>query len=628
MRDHQPIQIEDFKGYWNRGDIDTCPLDHFTECINMRFLESGYTTRYGISVAKGESFSVLRMYPYLDTTAGPGYLVLLSNNTIYHIYGSIGSWTTHAILGPITNMTDFAFVSINSRAYVSPCGAGSLIGLAGEFVYVYDGLGINTARKAAGDPPKNADGVMAAANSATAGNVQPDVHVYGVVYETDTGFLTQIGPDTLVALTSPGNKKVDLSSISKSPLTYVTKRHIVATKAIATADWTGDTRAFQFYFVPGGTINDNTTTTLTINFYDSELIEDASHLLDIDSFIIACGGLGTYHNRMIGWNFTSGPGQVLVSDSGEPEAFNTLSGFLVTIPEGFGITYCQEYRDILYVFKSNKTVAFSDNQDIPTSWPSAIVDQGFGCGKHGMAVVGTYGGTNVESLIMIDSQGIHPFSGTFNTPELSYKIKDYWLSLNKDDIKFGAVSIYNDPLNQLLIVSIGNTNIILVGDYSNGLTAQDIKWTKWDIGTSPNTILLWDSDNKLFIGTATGTHYIDKNATADTFNGSSAVKIPNPTTISALIPDSEDNFNHYGGIRLRVSGSGNLFPTLLGLDSTVTQTLGTMSLSSNPGKELFGIAGLVTQRARLQLQTTAINAVMKINRLVVYIKALYTQSLG
>lgn len=648
MRNHNPIVIEEFNGYWNRGDTETCPPNLQTEFINMRFLESGIQTRNGLAPAVTTNTSILRIYPYFDASVGDGFLELRSDTKIYHVYGSIGSWTTFQVSNAIATMTDFGFISVNGRAYISPSTSGNLNGISGEFIYVYDGGGVNMMRKAAGTGPTTAEGAMAVANSATAGNVEAGIHVFGVVYETNSGFLTQIGPSSAYpTYTADGTHKADLSAI---PIfgggggSLITKRHIVASKLIDPVTYNGDPSSYQLFFVTGGTISDNTTTTLTVNFFDSELTDDASHLLDLLSELPAVGGLGTYHNRMLGWDIggpygTSADGIniCMISYAGEPEAMDAVNGFIEVPREGTGITYCQEYRDVLYVMKFNKIMAFNDNGDVPTAWPSAAIDQGLGCGKHGVAMVGIYGGTNIESFIMLNDQGIYAFTGNLTTPELSYKIKDYWRTISPGNINTGAIAAYNDSLNQVLYVVIPELNTVLIGDYSNGLSAEKIKWSKWTFDNSPKTILLFDKDNKLFIGFTSGVHYILSGATTDTYNGASAVKIPDPTISTAFLPSNEpdNNILHYGGVRLRIVGSGNaagssasVIPKLYSLDGSFTTTLATQLVTSGPGREYVALSNFITTLARLELKTTAVNDVMKINRIILYVKEMWANYPG
>lgn len=48
LRDHQPVVIEEFNGLWVNGDTDAVPIDHFSDCENIIFLENGFRTRQGI----------------------------------------------------------------------------------------------------------------------------------------------------------------------------------------------------------------------------------------------------------------------------------------------------------------------------------------------------------------------------------------------------------------------------------------------------------------------------------------------------------------------------------------------------------------------------------------------------
>lgn len=81
-----------------------------------------------------------------------------------------------------------------------------------------------------------------------------------------------------------------------------------------------------------------------------------------------------------------------------------------------------------------------------------------------------------------------------------------------------------------------------------------------------------------------------------------------------------ENYNHYGAIRLRVNGSGHLNPSLLGLDGVVSFTCAVVALATTPAVEPLLLSNLITQRARVQLQTTSINDFVKVQRIVVFIK--------
>lgn len=85
---------------------------------------------------------------------------------------------------------------------------------------------------------------------------------------------------------------------------------------------------------------------------------------------------------------------------------------------------------------------------------------------------------------------------------------------------------------------------------------------------------------------------------------------------------------HYGAVTLRVNGAGSLRGSFIGLDDIIINTLHPLTMASAPGREPTILANTKSQRARLKLETTAIDEVMKINRIVVWTKALYTQYPG
>lgn len=483
MRDHQPIVIEEFNGLWKRGDADSTPPDHFSECNNIAFIQGGFRWRDGLDTYFPMG-NVVRAYTFTQET-GQTILALDSEGNLYDT-----SYFTTPILS-IAGMTDFGFVSFAGRAYITPCNGET--GLEDEFLYVYEGDG-TAARKAAGFKPTDSDGALAAANSATAGNVEAGIHVFAVVYETNTGFLTALGPDTLPTVTAPGDKKVDLSNIPVSPNSYVTKRHIIATKLIQPQFYNNDTRGYQFFFVPDGTIEDNTSTTLSVNFFDIELLEDASYLLDMLEEIPAGAGLSTYHNRLVCFAEFDNISIARVSVAGEPEAMNSVDG-LITFPlDGKPITNVQEFRDIMYVTKLTKTNAWSDNGDVPSSWAMTVLDQGIGAGLHSIAKVLDSEGVNVDALVIGSLSGLQFFNGAYQSPELSWKIRDLWLEIDRDS--FDKVQILLNSIEQMIEIVLPD-GTMLHADVTNGNDAKGIRWTPWTFDIFVTSILLINGNELL-----------------------------------------------------------------------------------------------------------------------------------
>lgn len=494
MRDHTPITIDQFGGLWARGDIEDTPLDHFSECVNLQFIGSGIASRDGIrrhqDIASPLTH-ILRMYNY-PTSDKNTLIVLTAGGNIYHVVDK----TT--IFGPIltiATMEDFGFVPYAGRAYITPFktelvgGLNRERGLQNEYVYVYKGDG-TAARRAAGAGPTVA---LSAANGGP-GLTDAGTHIFGYVYETDTGYLSK--PGGLFVHVTGANQSVDFSSVAISPDPFVTKRHIVASKVIQSYD--GNINGYQLFFIPGATIPNNVGTVLNgISFFDADLLLDASHLLDNFERIPAGVGLTTYHNRLISYGEYDNISLVRASFPGEPEAISQVDGVMLVPPDGNPVTNAAELRDVLYVTKRNKTVSFVDNGDFPASWPLTVVDNGMGAGVHSIATVLDAGSTNIDYLLMGSYKGMTLFNGTFLLPELSFKIQSYWL-LQDFKNNFRRIQIVNDTVNQFLYM-VTTSRDILYADYSHGLDPKSIRWCPWTFDTKVNTLALINV-NELLLG--------------------------------------------------------------------------------------------------------------------------------
>jgi hypothetical protein len=100
-----------------------------------------------------------------------------------------------------------------------------------------------------------------------AGSVTAGVHQVYVCYQMTNGFISQ--PSPAASITSTGSQDIELSAIPVSSNPNVSARVLLMTKAGATG----------LFFVPGGTIANNTATTGTINVADSSLVTSADYLI-------------------------------------------------------------------------------------------------------------------------------------------------------------------------------------------------------------------------------------------------------------------------------------------------------------------------------------------------------------
>ena len=493
MRDHQPIVIDEFHGLWKRGHPDDVPLDHFQDCLNVKFDPgNNVLTRDGIGISQDVAVplaNVKRIYNY-STLTGNGLLVLTYSAGTGKIYHVASSTTVYGPLLTIAGMTDFAFVSYAGRAYISPFSAfttGDLTidkGLSGEFLYVYAGDG-TAARKAAGSAMS---GALAVANGA-AGHTDPGIHLFGFVRETISGYLS--APGQLTQFTTAAASSVSFGTVQATGSPLIVKRHLVATKVI-TPPFDGDLNNQVYYFVPGATINNDTDAFLNnISFYDADLIEDASHLSDNYSEIPAGAVLSLYRSRLVLFSTYTDISTGLVSAPGEPEAISQIDGLITFPPDGNPVTNAQELRDVLYVMKRARTVSFTDTGDAPSAWPMILVDNALGTCVHGVSTVLDSGSSSVDYLIICTYQGISIFNGKYATPELSWKIESYWKELDRD--LFNRIQVVNAPIQKEIYVVLP-TGDVLVGNYSNGFDRMKMKWTPWRFPVEVNTVSIHNID--------------------------------------------------------------------------------------------------------------------------------------
>lgn len=485
-REHEPIRFDSFNGLYNRGTIVDTPMDHFSDCNNLKFIgDNAFGSRDGIGLSQdvaGPLKSILRMYNY-PTSNRNTLLVLTTGGKIYHV---VDSTTVYGPILTIATMTDFGFVPYAGRAYITPFttelvgGLNRERGLTGEYVYVYLGAGA-AARRAAGAGPTSA---IVPVNGA-AGHTDAGIHIFGYVYETDTGYLS--APGGLAAFTTGALLSVSFSNVTVSGDTFVTKRHIVASKVIQT--YNGDVNGYQLFFVPGATIPNNTVTILNnISFYDQDLLLDASHLSDNFSNIPAGVGLTTYHNRLVTYCDYGNISLAYASFPGEPEAINQIDGVMLFPPDGNPLTNAAELRDVLYLFKRGKTGAFVDNGGSPASWPFTFVDNAMGTGVHGLATVLDAGAANIDYLIVSTFKGLTLFNGRYILPELSWKIQTTWLTQDFKN-KNRVIQIVNDSVNQFLYI-VMTDRTVMYGNYANGFDPKNIRWSPWTFNAYVNTLAL------------------------------------------------------------------------------------------------------------------------------------------
>lgn len=489
VRGHEPVDLSSLKGLYDRGDIENVPLDHMSDCSNIQFIGNNFRSRDGIGVSQTVAApveNIRRVYNYPTTTANTT-LVLTYDGTTGKIYHVVDAATVYLIL-TITGMEDFAFVPYAGRAYISPFKSfttGDLNiqkGMQNEFLYVYLGAGA-PARKAAGATPAGTITIVAGG-----GNTDPGLHLFGIVGESDSGALSGIFAINSFTTTGTG---VSFTNIPVLVGAQWTKRYIVATKVIA-GTYSGNTEGYEYFFVTDGTINDNVTTVFNnLSFYDVGLADNASHLFDNYTEIPAGAALWIYAERLCLAATYTDISLILVSARGEPEAISQIDGLIIVPLDGNPITNGGELRDVMYVFKRSKTVAYIDNAEEPSNWVASSVDPSLGTCVHGLGTVLDSGSTTVDYFVVATYAGIYLFNGKYIVPELSWKISGFWK--RQDRTKYRLIQIAVCPTRQSIYIVLPDSRV-LVGNYENGLDPKNIRWSPFAWFTIVNCIAIVNID--------------------------------------------------------------------------------------------------------------------------------------
>lgn len=492
VRDHNPLELGPFNGLWQRGDPDNTPLDHFQDCQNIIPIGYDWITRPAIGLSQDVTApigDIKRIYNYPTQTANT-QLILIDDAGTGKIYHLVNSTTIYGPILSIVGMTDFAFVPYAGRAYITPFGTfqtgdiNQQKGLDNEFLYVYLGAGA-AARKAAGVGPT--DTGLTIANGA-AGHTDAGFKLFGTVFEYNTGYLSPV--KQITGFSTSALNSVSFSALQTTGDANVVTVHLVSTITIPAYD--GNTTGYQFFFIPGGSVANGTLVKNNLSFFDQDLVEDASHLLDNYTEIPAGCSLSIYHNRLVLTTTFDDISICLISAEGEPEAINQIDGLVIVPPDGNPITCTQELRDILYVGKRSRAVSFNDNGDVPSSWPMTVIDNGLGWPVHGIATVLDSGAASVDYLLVATYQGILAFNGKFISPELTYKVSELWSQQDRN--QFRKIQIVNAPIQQHIYCVLPDARL-LVGDYSNGLEWKKIRWTPYNFDVLVNSVAIVNIDD-------------------------------------------------------------------------------------------------------------------------------------
>lgn len=301
IQGYTPVEQDRFGGLQTaQGDQTKVPRGFSPTNQNVRFYPGGrVATREGLSTQATISGTsdILGIKEYIDLAYTRRLIVLLDDGTLRYESGAFAFTTiaTNVVSAGVAPLLRLASVSQFGKEWVC-FGATSLYGSNPAKVFYNDPGGDFFFDPVAPEGPANAP---TAATSATAGNVSVGTHKFRVFYKTRSGYWSQLGPEVSLTV-STASRSVDIAQIAKGPA-YVTGRVIAATPAFSNT----------FYFLSGTAmeINDNTTTSVTIDFTDANLTNGTvvTHPTDVDQDLFrqitinAPGAVQSYSGRNAYW---------------------------------------------------------------------------------------------------------------------------------------------------------------------------------------------------------------------------------------------------------------------------------------------------------------------------------------
>jgi len=442
-----------------------------------------------------------------------------------------------------------------------------------------------------------------------------------------TGALIFYGIFTPASLNADGVHTVQLTNIPTGP-SYVVQRQIIATQAGGT----------EFFFIPNGTIYDNTTTTFDVDFFDTDLVISADYLFDLMEVIPGGTGLCQYNGRLViaGAFFYSQT--ALLSDVSNPESVNSVSDF-VPIPienDGNNLVGCGILRNILYLFREVGFWSTQDNGGDPSTWPVTVTDLTIGSYQKGLCGFTTNqtGASDTGDILLISArEGLYIFDGTVRRPELSFKIQDIWSQI---PVAVGAGGFINVQVTQSvwthqLFISYPSTptslyaDALLVGDYDpvpGVLDPIGIRWSKWQFPWTPTAIKT--GDNLYVASVQNNPGFIFKiDPTQLNDFGSHAINCYLETYLATVLPGW---VNFFKAFRLRINGNGTCSITLSGEDGVLVQNtpatnyiLNTLqNLTGAKGQEILQLINFVNEKMSMKIGTYGLNYYMNLNRVEIF----------
>ena len=621
---HQALTVEEWNGIFARGLDDTTPQGYFLDSLNCKFSEGSAYSRDG-STKILTAANIVRFFVYRRLGETVRYIYLTRTGQLFDsLFPSTPIWTD-------ASFVDFSALNFNNRFYITP--HNRVTGIPGKSVLVYDGSG--QARIAGSAQPL---GFTLTVTAGASGSVEAGVHFIAVCYETASGFLSMPGPAVYGSIVAPGKTTLVVTGLPIGPAGTVA-RQLVATQSIQTDVYNGNQDGYQFFLIPsanGGIINDNTTTTATVDFFDTDLVADATYLFSTRASIPAGVCIADYNGRMCLGGFNADPHSVYISEPYNPEQMSTLNGYITVDPfqSGQAVSNLFSFRGSLNICKSHRIYQSTDNQSDPNTWPTPLpIDAGTGTECFGVGTILDAKGQQTDRALIADRSGLIVYQGYVTRPEGSWIVENIWKRINKS--LFDLIQINVDPETSSIYITLpldGSPGIshILYGWYGNaygmyGFDAKQIKWSLWQMVPGISSICI-DTDSVtgasmfLYSGTVNGIYKV-MNDFSQHVDDTTAFRSMIKTSLYTTKPGWTQHCNL---MKLRLQGNGSLLTSLWNQDGTNQISLLNIAMNAAPGFDYELKANYQATRVSAQFITGAgFGEWFRISRMDLYLKPMW-----
>ena len=101
-----------------------------------------------------------------------------------------------------------------------------------------------------------------------------------------------------------------------------------------------------------------------------------------------------------------------------------------------------------------------------------------------------------------------------------------------------------------------------------------------------------------------------------------------PLGTATVQGSSGENITHFGAVRFRIVGAGNLQLRWISLDEVYESIMTPLALLERTDREPRVLGNFMSQRAQLEIKTTEINEYIRVNRIILFVRPTYVDYPG